>query len=235
MILADVRGLVREIQLSVYKTGRAGKYHAGKARDLIGDLESVTLKTTAVDPQVYQQCLPILVQQINEIDESLEHAWHMSRTRDENYLELENEISSLFDAVSLRPRIYERLVRQSEKPLIKQAIRCSKLSRDHKERLAFEDLLRMRVDEFLDLENGIAARLTTIDELRDGFAAQFHEFATDCASNYGDGSSMAHAGAKIGLRWAVNCYDERNGHEFTDYSTFWIKRELSRIGIAKNE
>jgi hypothetical protein len=196
-LLAEIRDCVRAIQLAVYENGLSGRYHAGKARDLIGDPAKSELHTTATDQDEYQRQLPALIERIELLDELSRRAWLASRERDASFLKIQRQLVELYDAVRLRPRNYERLARQSDKPLVDEARLSSSLPPDDSTRISIEDQIRMPVGDYLQLEVEIANTVAKIDDLRDRFAAGYADFARECATSMGDGTHMARAAATI--------------------------------------
>jgi hypothetical protein len=230
---ADIRGFVRAIQLAVYENGLSGRYHAGKARDLISDTAKSELLTTATDQQEYQKQLPALVERIETLDELSQRTWLASRERNAAFLKIQNQLNEAYDAVQLLPRNYERLVRQSDKPLVAAARHSAALPPNSPARCSIEDQVRMPVGDYLRLENEIDSAVATIDQLRDRFAARYAYFAHECAESMGDGTQISQAAAALGLRLAVNTFDDRHGWDFKKYATCFINRELNRAGVAR--
>lgn len=231
---AEIRSYVRAIQLAVYENGLSGRYHTGKAKDLVGNSEKSEMLTTATDQQEYQRQLPALVERIEALDALSMQTWLASRKRNAQFLDIQKQLIEAYDSVQLLPRNYERLVRQSEKPLVAKAKRSIGLPPDHGIRLSVEDHVRMPVGDYLRQESEIDNSLAKIDRLRDSFAVRYTDFAHGCAESMGNGTQLSQTAASLGLRQAVNTFDDRHGWDFKKYATFFINRELSRAGVARN-
>lgn len=229
-LLAHVRKLVRDIQLAVYRVGISGRCHAGKAREMLDDIDKIEQSTDAVNPREHQQRLPAIIEHIERLDREAQDFWQRTRQNDSSVRRIQGELNKAYDAVSLKPRNYERLVRQSDKPLLEEAKAACQRPTGDPGRDCLEDRLRMSVDDFLELEQEITRCLAEIDRLRDSFAETYREFVNDYIRSVADGSRMSLAAGFLGMRRAVNSFDDRRGFQFVHYVTPWIDRELSRVG-----
>jgi hypothetical protein len=177
--------------------------------------------------------LPALIERIEQLDETADTMWEKMFGGGDALADILAGLSESYDAVRLHPRVYERLVRQSDKPIIAQAMQARDLATYDPRRLDVERILRLPVDDYLRLEEGIQIALTRIDSDRDAIALAHREM-TDAyvrAAGYGDGVSLA--AGRLGTRLAVNRFDDHQGYAFMDYGAPWIDRELQRAGAEK--
>lgn len=228
--LARVRDRVREIRLAIYRTGMAGRYHLGKARDMLADAQRAEALTGACDMADHLRHLPAVIERIEELDARADAMWAESGEVPPTVLA---RLAEAYDAVRLLPRAYERLARQSDKPIIAQAVHARELAAKHPQRLDLERTLRLRVDDYLRLEEQIQAALSAIDSDRDAIALAHEEMANAYVRAAGYGDEIAFAAGRLGTRLAVNLFDDRLGYDLIDYATPWIDRELARVGAAR--
>ena len=228
IILQRIRDCVRDVQLAVYSTGQAARYHVGKARDMVRDPKKLAVLADVTDTSAHQRLLRDLIDQIEAMDLQADDAWV---NEDHDALaKARAALSDLYDKVGLRPSAYERLVRQFETPRLNEARRACALSSDDPLRRRLERLLRMSAEDFVQLVGRIAERMNQIDSDRDAFARDHRQFAETYVRSLGRDDRISLAAAFLATRRAVNYFDDRRGYKFTDYATSWIDRELARVG-----
>jgi hypothetical protein len=228
--LDRTRNRVREIQRAIYRTGMAGPYHLGKARDMLADPQRAQALTGLHDVTGHLLQLPAVIERIEELDARANAAWSEGGDALASIVAM---LSEACDAVRLRPRGYERLVRQSDKPIIARAVQARDLAANHPRRLGLERILRLPVDDYLRLEEQIQATLTTIDSDRDAIALAYRELADAYVRAAGYRDEVSLAAGRLGTRLAVNMFDERPGYDFMEYAGPWIDRELERVGSVR--
>ena len=227
--LAEARFHIRQIILLIWRQDRSVQYHVSKLRSFLDDVEKCKKQTSVEDFASYQLRIPTLINEIAELGQRLKSAWPKSREHNNDLPRL----CELFDEVQLRPLVYEKLVRQTEKPFVETARQLRGSAPDNPDRAEFENLIQTRVEDFLDEEAEIDRHLRVVDELRDRFAAENAGVAEKYASVLGDGSPFALATAQVAVRLAANYFDERSGFSFSEYAKHWIQNKFEESGHSE--
>jgi DNA-directed RNA polymerase sigma subunit (sigma70/sigma32) len=208
----------------------AARFHIGKAKaalekpELLDRLVSLRDKDQIAE---YLQALPLLIEQTTQQDHRCAELWEARVGREEpsNFLWEQSHLEQLLLGFRYSLRAYEKLVRQSDKPLVAQVQRAL-LGGNVRATRTLESLLRMDLQSFLDQEEAVNNDLRDIDAARTELAEAHDEFARRLARKHGDGSPQAVRHALCGLRKAAECYDHRNGYRFATYAQWWIRAAI---------
>ena len=231
----EVRRLLRVTQQLMYRNGMAGRYHAGKAQNMIDAPEKILVQTTVTDTKTYMAMLPSLAEDIIQRDTELRSLWEEGKRDSENYQTKCTEMYDAYDRLQLTSLTYERLLRQSDKPIIEDARNACRLHKQDTKRKHLERQFRLDINEYIEIENHISATLGRIDDLREEFANSYKEFSDTYVREISDGSKMAMAAGQIGIRHATRFFHDRTDYQFEAYAKHFIKRELDRAGVVQNE
>jgi hypothetical protein len=222
------------IRCKVNLMGKAGKWHVGKASDI---LESPDLLERCVElPNEHEEAkyldqLPALVAEATDQDRRCAECWDTGRGAEDasRYLVEREELIRLFQRFRFRPKLYERLVRQPDKPLLREAIQfLSAGQEDTPEAIALERVLRMRLRDFVILEEGLLDDLHDLDEAREELVAAHKGLALSmaCAQSPSDESTVS--SALVGLRRAAAWYDYQRGYSFEEYAQHWVQEAIDK-------
>jgi DNA-directed RNA polymerase sigma subunit (sigma70/sigma32) len=175
-----------------------------------------------------------VVERIDLLNSLADAAWAELPRNAAKLRDYASQLADAYDAINLRLRVYERLVRQSDKPLLADAEAARDLPCDASSRISIERFLRMEVEDYLALESEIASNLRRIDVERDA-VVQAHRDLTDAyVRSLGRTDEISLAAGRYGVRLATTRFDEREGFRFMDYAYAWIDRELNRVGQAED-
>lgn len=225
-----IRCLQRRIQLAVYRTRMAAVYHIGKARDMVADNDRARALTGIDDVAQLSAQLPALIERISQLNDSADAEWAALPRNAERLSGYASQLAEAYDAIRLHSRVYERLVRQTDKPLLTDALAVRDLPCDEPSRIAIERFLRMEIEDYLTLESEISANLLHVDALRDAVVDAHCESTDEYVRGTGRNDKISLAAGRHGVRLATTCFDHRQGYEFMDYVSAWIDRELARVG-----
>lgn len=225
-----IRFYQRQIQLAVYRTRMAATYHIRKARDMVADNDRARALTGIDD--VTQLCaqLPLLIERIAQLNGLADSEWAELPRSTDKLSEYNSLLAEAYDAIRLHSRVYERLVRQTEKPVLADAQAVKDLPCDSPSRREIERFVRMEIEDYLALELEIASNLRQVDAERNAVVVAHSELTDNYVRGTGRTDEVSLAAGRHGVRIATTRFDNRQGYGFMDYASAWIDRELDRIG-----
>jgi hypothetical protein len=222
------------IQSQVSLMGMAGKWHLGKASDV---LKNPSLLERDVDlrggpPEAdYLEQLPSLIAQAAAQDGRCAECWNtVARPDGEDQYALErDQLVRLFQRFRIRPKLYERLVRQPDKPILRRALRLLSEGKERTaEATAVERAVRMRLQDYVRLEEGFAPEIRDLDEARYELFAAHQALAFDMARSQMESDESTISSALDGLRRAAAWYDYKRGFNFEQYAQHWIQAAIDK-------
>lgn len=225
-----MRNFRREIQLAMYRMGMSAAYHIHYAQDMIDDEELIRRRTSVKDVAPFQTRLPDLIQRMEHVNDQANASWEHSPQNRETMREHYVQLVELYDAVQLLPLAYERLSRQSEKPLLDDARALQAFPRNAAERIRLERILRLTIEDYLDIESEIDSLNRQIDAEREAVVEGHRELIHAYVHELGRHDEVSLAAARYAARVATRMFDERRGFRFMPYAEVWIDRELKRVG-----
>jgi hypothetical protein len=215
--------------------GMAGRWHVGRARDIVRDPDSLERHVEPFEREnqssEYQKSLPGLIDQTRSQDARCAKLWHSRPTGPLGsmlaYYRERDRLADLFLRFRFRLLSYERLVRQPQKPVLQQA---RQLLAESSERgpaaRRLESLLRLPLQGFVDLQEEIARELQLLDGLRAEVVAAHREYAEKRALSIAGRDPDAVRYAVCGLRKAAEYYTHRSGYKFWSYAQYWVERAV---------
>lgn len=227
-----IRCMQRQIQLAVYRTRMAAAYHIGKARDMLADSNRARALTELEDVAQLCKQLPALIDRIGQLNDLADAAWSELVRNGGDHADYATELAEAYDELHLHSRVYERLVRQSEKPMLLAAQGARDLPGDAPSRRSIERSLRMAIEDYLALESEIANNLRQIDTARNIVVEAHLEAIDEYVRGKGRNDQISLAAGRHAVRLATTRFDDRQGYGFMSYAHAWIDRELDRVGEA---
>jgi hypothetical protein len=222
----------QRIRPRLCRTGMAARWHLGKARDVLRDpalLERHVLHLQPEGTAAYLAALPRLVKQTAKQNTRCAKLWG-ARDEQPDLAEYEREqdrLIELFFRFQYPYRAYERLVRQETKPLLDDVRRTlAEPSPPPTKVRGLETYLRMRLQEYVDLEDANVQDLQTLDRLRAELVAAHEEFAWKVAARYGARERDALFFARCGLHKAAESYLPSRGYRFGTYAVWWMRAAI---------
>ena len=222
-----IRARQREIQLNVYRTRTAAAYHIGNVRDMVADSDRAQMFTGLDDVTDLLTQLPRLIGRIEHFNGLADDAWAQPRNTDK-LAEYDGVLLEAYDAIQIQPRVYERLVRRTVKPVLDDAQVAKDLPCDDPSRLAIEQFVRLEIEDYLATESETASIVQQIDADRDSVVQAYHEPMHEYLQAKGRSDEASFAAGLNGIRLAATSFDDRQGYGFMDYAGAWIDRELDR-------
>jgi hypothetical protein len=223
----------QRIRTRLCRTGMAGKWHLGKARDVLRDpalMELHVWSLTQEEAAAYLAALPLLVQQTEAQDARCAKLW-AAREAQPDLAEYEREQARLieqFFQFRYPVRSYERVVRQEPKPLlddVRRALAQPSLPPDQVR--GMETYLRMRLREYVDLEEANLQDLQTLDQLRAELIAGHEELALTVSGRYAAKEwPDALFFARCGLYKAAESYEPSSNYRFGTYAVWWMRSAI---------
>jgi hypothetical protein len=220
------------IRQAVCRVGMASRWHIGKATDILHDhglLERYVVPLEDDEAAQYLASLPERIEQARQQDARCARLWASRHVQADltGYAEEQRRLEGLLSQFQFPLRSYERLVRQERKPLLEQATRLLAEGRgETSEALALEAMFRMTLQQFVDLERGIAAELCVLDEARAELVAAHEAWAREKALSCAGSDPEAPVYAARGLRKAAEYFEYRRGYRFATYARHWIERAI---------
>lgn len=96
------------------------------------------------------------------------------------------------------------------------------------EAIAIERIVRMRLCEFVSLEDSYADDFRLIDRAREQLFEAHRSFAVNIAESEPGADQSTTASALIGLRRAIGYYDYTSGFTFAEYARWWIEEAIEK-------
>jgi hypothetical protein len=164
------------ILTKVCSMGMAAKWHIGRASDLLQNpdvLKSVVELPAEQDQASYLDQLPALIAQAQEQDQRCAGSWSrgMDPAQENRYRVEEDALIELLKRFRFQPKLYELLVRQPDKPRLRDAIRLLKEGKTTPEAVALEQILRMQLREFVLLAQRLEDDLRDLNDARETLCA----------------------------------------------------------------
>jgi hypothetical protein len=222
------------VRSKVCLTGMAGKLHIGKASDIVLDpglLERHVVPLEEHAEAKYLERLPALIARTKKQDQRCGECWDGSRGIQDptEYLTERGRLLELLLQFEFRPKMYERLVRQSDKPLLRDAIRLLSAGQETTPTaVTLEAIFRMRLHEFVALEEDLAVELCDLDETRQELCSAHESLALEIAGSQPRSDPSTVSSAMVGLQRAAAWYDYKQGFSFADYAQHWIHEAIDR-------
>ncbi len=225
---------LNRIRCKVSRMGMAGKWHTGKASDILQCpdlLERYVELPNEHDEAEYLIQLPTLVAEVNEQDRCCAECWDADRTAEtaSRYLVEREGLIRVFQRFGFRLKLYERLVRQQDKPLLHKAIEFLGAGQeDTPEAIALERALRMRLQDFVKLEEGLMDDLQDLDAAREELIVAHQGVALNIARSQPRPDESTVSSALLGLRRAAGWYDYKRGYSFDEYAQHWVQEAIDK-------
>jgi hypothetical protein len=218
------------IRRCVFQIGMAGRWHIGKATDVLNDHSLVETHVVPMDESetvLYLSILEGLIVATKAQNELCGTLWEKTAPVRSGEYDMEHaNLCSLFERFRFRSKAYERTVRQTDKPYLRQANALVNESGDHPEVQKLERILRLSLREFIELEDRIQRTLARLDAARELLADGHHDFAMQYARSLGISDDQSIESVLLSLRKASGYYDYKQGYAFTEYARHWINRAL---------
>jgi DNA-directed RNA polymerase sigma subunit (sigma70/sigma32) len=214
------------------RLGMATRWHLGKARDILRDnscLEKHVLHLEPEETSAYLEALPQLVKQVKKQDARCAALWAARETHPDlaDYQREQGTLADLFLRFQYPDRAYERVVRQEPKKLLDDVRRTlAKPNPPLPEVRGLETFLRVRLQEFVDLEEENTRDGQTLDRLRAELIAGHEDFVRTVAARYGAKVPDALFYARCGLAKAAESYPVSRGYRFGTYAIWWIRAAI---------
>ncbi|PQO47902.1 hypothetical protein C5Y93_02365 [Blastopirellula marina] len=176
-----------------------------------------------------------MIDRIDELSALADQLWAESLRDTAKLADCRDQLATAYDGMQLQPRVYERLARQSEKPLLQRALAVRDSPADAPLRREIEQIVRLEIEDFLALEEEIAAKLRQIDAAREAVVQAHHDQIEAYVREAGRTDDVSLAAGRQGARLAAMRFDDREGFDFMDYAELWIDRELDRVGLSDVE
>jgi hypothetical protein len=229
-----IESVLVRIRSRVSLMGMAGKWHVGKASDVFQDrgfLERFVVPLGQSAEAKYLEGLPVLIAQTREQDRRCEAYWDASKGVQDRtgYLAEREKLVELLPRFEFRLKLYELLVRQPEKPLLRDAIRLLEAGQESTpEAMAIEAIVRMRLREFIALEEKLAEDFRDLDEARRELWSAHEDLAREIAGSQPRSDPSTVSSALVGLRRAAAWYDYKGGYSFAEYARHWIQEAIRK-------
>jgi hypothetical protein len=242
----DVWKSIELIQVSIrerlFQMGMAGKLHTSRGLDIIKAKSANSTHVMPFDDESqemeYLEALPRLIEQTTVQDAKCAELWDSREPRSlRDYRQQQIKLAELFLQYRFKLLSYERTVRQTDKPYLRQATQL--LHERVTEGTAvreLESMLRLTLQEFVDLEGAIADDLRRLDETRAIIISNHKDFAKGMAESISGQHRESVQYALCGLTKATEHYLYWRGYGFRDYAAEWIEtaiRERKTWGLNR--
>ena len=220
------------IRTKVTQAGMAGKWHIAKASQILtkGKIEGY-VDLPEVDEPKYLEHLPELIVLAENQDQRCAECWKtgMRPEEERRYLHEREQLIRLFHRFQLKPKLYEQLTRQPDKPLLCDAMRLMRSGQENtQEAMALERSLRMRLTDFIRLEEFLADDFRDLDEAREELFTAHQAFALRIAQSQQVADESTVSSALAGLRKATAYYDHKRGYSFKEYAQHWVQSFIEK-------
>ena len=230
----EIEQAQERIRDAVFRMGMAARLHVGKAFGLLDKPDPFESNSLVIpfddDDQAaaYLADLPELNKRTRAEDIRCASLWEPGGLwfDEDEYAREQDKLAGLFLKFRFTLRSYERLVRQPDKPLLDQARQLSEEVGSSEEIDRLESLLRLRLRDFIALEDAIADELRRIDAVRAELVASFGDFARRMAETIAGSDPEAIRFANCGVIKAAEYYDPRRGYTFESYAEFWVEKAI---------
>lgn len=220
------------IRSKVCLMGMAARWHCGKASEILKNpelLERYAEPLGELDEARFLDHLPALIAETQEQDQRCAKHWELATEQQSCYLAEQEDLVRLFSRFRFQSRLYERLVRQPDKPLVRDAARLLSLGQEQSpEATELQRTLRMRLPDFLKLEEGLANDLGDLDEARNELVVAHRDLAFRVARSQPRWDESTVSSALMGLRKAAEWYDCKHGYSFEEYAQHWVQDAIDK-------
>jgi DNA-directed RNA polymerase sigma subunit (sigma70/sigma32) len=222
------------IRSKICSMGMAAKWHIGRASDLLQNpdlLERVVEPLGEQEEAKYLDQLPALIAQAREQDRRCAGSWtgDMGPAEESRYRAEQDVLIELLQRFRFRPKLYEVLTRQPDKPLLRDALRFVRKGQETTPAArALEQTLRMRLREFVLLEEGLEEDFRDLDEARELLCAAHKGLALRIARSHPGRDKSTVSSALVGLRRAAAWYDYKRGYSFEAYAQHWVREAIKK-------
>jgi DNA-directed RNA polymerase sigma subunit (sigma70/sigma32) len=222
------------IRSKVCLFGLAGKLHIGKASDLLQSpdrLEEYVELLNEDEEAKYLEQLPALIAEAKEQDRACAECWEtgLEAEQENDYLLKRECLVRLLLRFQFRPKQYERLVRQADKPFLRDAIEYLNAGQERTPAaIVLERIVRMRLRDFVTLEESIADECRNLDEAREELCTAHQELALRVAWSQPHSDESTVSSALVGLRRAARWYDYKRGYSFEEYAQHWVQEAIDK-------
>ncbi len=231
---ARIDAALDRIRSKVCLLGMAGKWHIGKASDLVQSpdrLEEYVVPLNVHEEAKYLEQLPALIAEAKEQDRECALCWEtvLEAEQESDYLVKREVLVRLFLRFQFQPKQYERLVRQTDKPLLRDAIEYVNAGQERTPAaIALERVVRMRLPDFVTLEESIGDECRNLDEAREELCTAHQELALRVARSQPHSDESTVSSAFVGLRRAARWYDYKRGYSFEEYAQHWVQEAIDK-------
>jgi DNA-directed RNA polymerase sigma subunit (sigma70/sigma32) len=221
------------IRTKVCSMGMAANWHIGRASDLLQKpelFERVVEMPGEQDQASYLDQLPPLIAQAQEQDQRCAESWsgRMDPAQENRYQVERDALIGLLQRFRFQPKLYELLVRQPDKPRLRDAIRLLKQGETTPEAMGLEQILRMQLREFVLLEETLEDDLRDLNDAREALCAANKEVALRIAHSHPGCDESTISSALVGLRRAAGWYDYKRGYGFEEYAQHWVREAIQK-------
>jgi len=220
------------VRSKVYLMGMAGKWHIGKASGLLQNpdlIERYVEQLGEHEEAKYLDQLPLLVAEAEKQDRRCAECWDTGiwLEQESHYRAEREKLIRLFKRFHFRPKLYEKLVRQPDKPLLREAIGFLNAGREiTPEAIALERIVRLHLRDFVRIEEGLVDDFCDLDEAWDTLSAAHKELALKMAMAQPGSDESTVSSALVGLRRAAAWYDYKRGYSFEEYAQDWVQEAI---------
>jgi hypothetical protein len=230
-------------------TAPATRWHLAMVERMVADPDRAARTVTLARDHPaklaeHMASLPQIARAIEEQDRLCAAAWREGRWDEEpaDFPPQRDKLMAQFERLCIGASAYERLVREPQKLLVRQAQELTRRRRagdevrseadadaPAAETAALENKLRMKLPEYLENEQAIAAWLASLDQAR-AEVIQLHVYwAIDFAQSLNPRDVAAtQAAATRAVEFAAKSYDYRRGYDFRTYAQHWIEEYVGR-------
>lgn len=225
-----IEAALHAIRHAHFRLGMSGRWHIGKARDIVADHSLMERLVDPLDEQTearYLNGFPALIAAIESQDAMCADLWsEISPDSETEYTTEHDHLCDLFRQLQFTLKSYERTVRQPQKPLLTHAKELVRESSGHPAVKELEQRLRLRLNDFIQLETEIDENLAKLDAARNELADAHRDFAIQCAADSGQSDETTVACALYGVEKAAEYFDYTRGYRFTTYARHWIEKAI---------
>lgn len=229
-----IEARLKSIRANLFLPGMAGRYHIKIAYDALEEQKRFDEDIEYLNPdeaEKFREELISLIDKVADLDDDCQIFWDSIKSK-EDIVKFENErkkLIHLFPKFRLCLSKYERLSRLNEKNVLQKAIQSVKNgSEKSEEAKKLESNLRLKLKDFIKLEQEISLDLNKIDELRERLCSYYKSLAIAIAESRNNLDSDVTESAILGLKTAAEFYDFRRGYSFPAYAQHWIKMMIDR-------
>ena len=231
---------LEEVRRRMCLAAPATRWHLAIAQRMIAE-PAKAASTVRIDDAAELSAHLANVSQIASAIEEQERrcmaAWRDGRWEAEpaDYASERDKLVAQFDRLCIRLQAYERVVRQPDKPLVREARdliqrRGAEDPDAAAETSALENKLRMKLAPYLANEEAIAGLLATLDQARADVVQMHVYWAMDLAQTLQPpaASTRSSAIAARAMETPAKYIDYRRGYDFRTYAQHWVEKFVQR-------